>query len=41
MALNILGPLLFSISQVDLIWADPSEGMDRPDLTDAITPPHT
>ena len=38
MAFNILGlmhPLLFSITQVESIWADLNGGMDRlPDLTD-------
>lgn len=41
MAFNILGlmhPLLFSITQVESIWADLSGGMDRlPDLADITT----
>jgi len=41
MAFNILGlmhPLLFSITQVEPIWADPNGGMDRlPDLADITT----
>lgn len=40
MAFNILGlmhPLLFSITQVEPIWADLSGGMDRPDLADVVT----
>ncbi|KAJ3909294.1 fatty acid synthase alpha subunit reductase [Lentinula edodes] len=43
MAFNILGlmhPLLFSITQVEPIWADLNGGMDRhPDLADITTPP--
>ena len=42
MAFNILGlmhPLLFSITQVEPIWADLNGGMDRlPDLADVTTP---
>jgi fatty acid synthase subunit alpha, fungi type/fatty acid synthase subunit beta, fungi type len=41
MAVNILGlmhPLLFSITQVEPIWADLSSGMDCiPDLADVMT----
>jgi fatty acid synthase subunit alpha len=40
MAFNILGlmhPLLFSITQVEPIWADLNGGMDRPDLADVVT----
>ncbi len=41
MAFNILGlmhPLLFSITQVEPIWADLNGGMDRlPDLADITT----
>jgi fatty acid synthase subunit alpha, fungi type/fatty acid synthase subunit beta, fungi type len=41
MAFNILGlmhPLLFSITQVEPIWADLNGGMDRiPDLADVMT----
>ena len=41
MAFNILGlmhPLLFSITQVEPIWADLSGGMDRlPDLAEITT----
>lgn len=40
MAFNILGlmhPLLFSITQVEPIWADLSGAMDRPDLADLTT----
>ncbi|KAL4066936.1 hypothetical protein J3A83DRAFT_4165578 [Scleroderma citrinum] len=40
MAFNVLGlmhPLLFSITQVEPIWADLNGGMDRPDLADVIT----
>ena len=41
MAFNILGlmhPLLFSITQVEPIWADLQGGMDRlPDLADITT----
>ena len=40
MAFNILGlmhPLLFSITQVEPIWADLSGAMDRPDLSDLTT----
>ncbi|KAG8905251.1 3-oxoacyl-[acyl-carrier-protein] synthase [Tulasnella sp. 403] len=41
MAFNILGlmhPLLFSITQVEPIWADLSGGMDRiPDLAEVVT----
>ena len=41
MAFNILGlmhPLLFSITQVEPIWADINGGMDRlPDLADITT----
>jgi fatty acid synthase subunit alpha, fungi type len=41
MAFNILGlmhPLLFSITQVEPIWADLNGGMDRlPDLADIST----
>jgi fatty acid synthase subunit beta len=40
MAFNILGlmhPLLFSITQVEPIWADLNGGMDRPDLADIVT----
>ena len=43
MAFNILGlmhPLLFSITQVEPIWADINDGMDRlqvPDLADITT----
>lgn len=39
MAFNILGlmhPLLFSITQVEPIWADLNGGMDRPDLADTV-----
>lgn len=40
MAFNILGlmhPLLFSITQVEPIWADLSGAMDRPDLAEITT----
>jgi len=40
MAFNILGlmhPLLFSITQVEPIWADLSGAMDRPDLAELTT----
>jgi fatty acid synthase subunit alpha, fungi type len=41
MAFNILGlmhPLIFSITQVEPIWADLNGGMDRlPDLTSLIS----
>ena len=41
MAFNIFGlmhPLLFSITQVEPIWADINGGMDRlPDLADITT----
>jgi len=41
MAFNILGlihPLLFSVTQVEPIWADLNSGMDRlPDLADITT----
>jgi fatty acid synthase subunit alpha len=40
MAFNILGlmhPLLFSITQVEPLWADLSGAMDRPDLAEITT----
>ena len=45
LAFNILGlmhPLLFSITQVELIWADLNGGMDRlPDLADVTSRIHS